>query len=107
VVILTPEGVVSRYLSGVDYPPRDLRLAIVEASHGQVGTSTDRVLLLCYHYDPTTGRYGLAIMRVLQLGGLATVAGLGLAIGLALHRERRHSRHDRSDIPQMENHHLS
>jgi protein SCO1/2 len=89
VIVLAPGGSVSRYLYGVDFPPRDLRLALVEASAGRVGSTADRVLLLCYHYDPATGKYGLAIFRVLRLAGLATVAGLVLGIGLLLYRERR------------------
>jgi protein SCO1 len=89
VTILTPEGVVSRYLYGVDFPPRDLRLALIDASRGGVGSTTDRVLLLCFHYDPTTGKYGLAVIRLLQLGGLTTAIGMGLAIGISLLRERR------------------
>jgi protein SCO1/2 len=89
VTILTPDGVVSHYLYGVDFPPRDLRLALIDASQGGVGSATDRVLLLCFHYDPTTGRYGLAVIRLLQLGGLTTAVGMGLAIGIALIRERR------------------
>ncbi|MEZ6097774.1 MAG: SCO family protein [Pirellulaceae bacterium] len=87
-VVLTPDGKVSRYLYGVEFPPRDLRLALVQASGGQVGTATDQVLLLCYHYDPTTGKYGLAIMNLLRLAGLATVLGMGTAIIVMIRRDR-------------------
>ncbi len=89
VTILTPDGVVSRCLFGVDFPPRDLRLALIDASQGGVGSATDRILLLCFHYDPTTGKYGLAVIRLLQLGGLTTAVSMGMAIGTALFRERR------------------
>ncbi len=87
-IVLTPEGKVSRYLYGVDFPQRDVRLALVEASGGNIGSPGDQVLLLCYHYDPTTGRYGLAIMNALRLAGVATVIGLGTAILLMIRRER-------------------
>lgn len=88
-VVLTSDGVVSRYLAGVEFPRRDLRLALVEASDRKVGTATDDFLLLCYHYDPTTGRYGLAIMNMLRLAGLLTVVGLASAIVVMLRRDRR------------------
>ncbi|REK18763.1 MAG: SCO family protein [Planctomycetota bacterium] len=88
-MVLTPGGVVSRYLYGVEFPARDLRLALVEASQGTVGSAADRVLLLCYHYDPETGKYGLAIFRVMRLAAAVTVVGLGAGVGLMLYRERR------------------
>jgi len=89
VMVLAPGGKVSRYLYGVEYAPRDLQLALVEASAGRVGSTRDRVLLLCYHYDPATGKYGVAILRVLRLAGLATAIGLASGIGALLYRERR------------------
>jgi protein SCO1/2 len=73
VFVLTPDGVVSRYLFGIDYPPRDLRLALVEASEGKIGTVTDQVLLYCYKYDPTTGRYGAAVLNLIRAGGVLTL----------------------------------
>lgn len=78
--ILTPAGHVSRYLYGIEYPPRDLRLALVEAADGKIGTAVDKALLYCYHYDPETGKYGLAIMNVVRLGGILTMAGLATFI---------------------------
>jgi protein SCO1/2 len=89
VIILTPEGTVSRYLFGLEYAPRDLRLALVEAAANRIGTVIDQVLLFCYHYDPITGEYTMLIMNVLRLAGLATVLSLGGVIALLLHRERR------------------
>ena len=86
--VLTADGTLSRYLSGVEYSPRDLRLALVEASAGKVGTAADQVLLLCYMYDPITGKYGLAIMTAVRLAGVVTVAGLGLTIFTMLRKER-------------------
>lgn len=73
IMILTPEGKLSRYFYGVTYPERDMRLGLVEASEGKIGSPVDEILLFCYHYDPHTGKYGLLISRVLQLGGLVTV----------------------------------
>ncbi len=90
VFILTPEGVISRYLSGVDYLPRDLRLSIVEASAGEVGTTADQVLLMCYLYDPTTGKYGLEILTALRVAGIATVGVMGAAIFFMLRHDHSH-----------------
>jgi protein SCO1/2 len=73
IMLLTPSGKISRYFYGVSYPERDLRLGLVEASQGKIGSPVDAVLLFCYHYDPHTGKYGLLISRVLQLGGILTV----------------------------------
>jgi len=73
IMLLTADGKISRYFYGVSYPERDLRLGLVEASQGKIGTPVDQVLLFCYHYDPHTGKYGLLISRMIQLGGLATV----------------------------------
>ena len=89
VVVLTPDGRLARYLFGIDYGPRDLRLAIVEASEGKVGNPVDSLLLYCYHYDPMTGRYGLIVMRVLRLAGAATVLLIASFILIMLRRERR------------------
>ena len=87
--VLTPEGRISRYLYGIDFPPRDLRLALVEAADGKIGTKTDQFLLYCYHYDPQTGRYGFAILNAVRFAGLLTVALTALFIVTALRRERR------------------
>lgn len=89
IVLLTPGGVVSKYFLGIDYPTRPLRLALIEASERRIGTAVDQILLLCFHYDPSTGRYSLAVMRVLQLAGCATLVTLGLFISRSLLRERK------------------
>ena len=78
--VLTTNGDVSRYLYGIEFAPRDLRLALVEAGQGHVGSAVDQVLLYCYHYDPETGKYGFVIMKVVRLGGILTVVVLGLFI---------------------------
>jgi protein SCO1 len=87
VIVLTPDGRVARYLFGIEYGPRDLRFAIVDASAGKVGTKIDAVLLYCYHYDPMTGRYGLVIMRAMRVAGAATVLALAGFVGVMLRRE--------------------
>jgi protein SCO1/2 len=89
IIVLTPDGRLARYLFGIEYGPRDLRLAIVEASDGKVGSPADALLLYCYHYDPMTGRYGLVIMRTLRLAGIATVLALGGFIFVMLRLERK------------------
>jgi protein SCO1 len=73
IMVLTAEGKISRYFYGVQYPERDLRLGLVEASQGKIGSPLDQALLYCYHYDPHTGKYGLLISRVIQIAGLLTV----------------------------------
>jgi len=96
--VLTPEGVVARYLYGVDYPSRDFRMAIVEASGGRVGTSFDKVLMSCYRYDPATRRYGPFVMGFMRIGaGLVFLALVGLLTvlwrkELAMKRQRQKQR---------------
>ncbi|MCS0493989.1 SCO family protein [Ancylobacter sp. MQZ15Z-1] len=89
VAVLTPDGRLARWLYGVSPEPTDLKLALTEAGEGKLGTWGDQLLLLCYHYDPKTGRYGSMISWMLRVGGGATVVlGAGF-IGVALLRERR------------------
>lgn len=87
-VVLTPEARIARYFYGVEFSSRDLRLALVEASSGRIGSLVDQVLLLCYHYDPTTGKYGLVIMNLIRFLGILTVAVLGAFMWTMLRRER-------------------
>lgn len=89
VVILTPQGKVARYFYGIEYAPRDLRLALVEASEGKIGSPVDQLLLFCYEYDPATGKYSLVIMNVLRLAALIMVLILGAFLFLMFRRERR------------------
>jgi protein SCO1/2 len=89
IMLLTPDGRISRYFQGIEYSSNDLRLGLIEASGGKIGTKTDQLLLLCYQYDPTTGRYGLAIMRAVRIGGIVTVTGLAGFIYFSIRRERR------------------
>ena len=87
--VITPQGRISRYFYGFEYKPRDVRLALVEASAGKIGTATDQILLLCYHYDPATGKYSRSAMNFVRAGGVATVLSLASFIFVMLRRERR------------------
>lgn len=87
--IVTPKGVVSRYFLGLEYSPRDVRLALIEAGDGTVGSVIDQVQFLCFQYDPTSGKYGLAVMRILRIGGILTVLGIASYLFIALRRESR------------------
>jgi protein SCO1/2 len=89
IMVLTPEGKFARYFYGIEYIERDLRLGLVEAASGKIGSKVDQVLLLCFHYDPMTGKYGLMITRVIQVLGSATALVLGSFVILMLRRERR------------------
>jgi protein SCO1/2 len=88
-IVLTPDGRVSKYFYGIDYPPKDLRLGLIEASGGKIGTPVDQVLLYCYHYDPHSGKYSMIVMNVLRLAGAATVMLMAGLIGLMWIRDRR------------------
>jgi protein SCO1/2 len=82
VMLITPEGRVGRYLYGVDYEPKDMKLGLIEASHEQIGSPVDQVLLFCYHYDPKTGKYGAAVINLMR--GAAVLTLLVLGGGMAL-----------------------
>lgn len=87
IMVATPEGRLAQYLYGVEYPPKDLRFALVEASQNKLGSLVDQVLLYCYHYDPRTGKYGAVITRVMQIAGLVTILILGGGVLLMLKLE--------------------
>ena len=89
IMIVTPQGKLARYFYGIAYAPRELRLGLVEAAANHIGSPIDQLLLFCYHYDPLTGKYGLAIMNVIRLAGLVTVMGLGIFMGVMFRRDRR------------------
>ena len=74
IIVVTPDARISRYLYGVDFQPRDLRLALVEASKNKIGRLTDQILLLCYHYDPAQGKYTVAVFKTMRVAGTATLA---------------------------------
>jgi protein SCO1 len=88
IMVLTPQGKISKYFYGIEYSPRDLRLGLVEASNEKIGTPVDSILLFCYHYDPSTGKYGLIINRLIQAGGLLTVLAIGITMLVLFRRER-------------------
>src|SRR5580700_8927111 len=77
IMVLTPQGRISRYFYGVDFPPKDLRMGLVEASQGKIGNTVDAVLLFCYHYAPETGKYGAMVANILRLAAAATILILG------------------------------
>jgi protein SCO1/2 len=87
IMVLTPQGRISNYFYGIDYPVSDVRLALVGAADSKIGTIVDKVLLLCYHYDPVTGKYGATIMTVMRLMGFLTVVAVGGYITIMLLRE--------------------
>jgi protein SCO1/2 len=87
VMVATPEGKISHYFYGIEYAPRDLKLALVESSSGKIGSAVDKLILYCYHYDPTTGKYGPVIMNMMRVAGVVTLAGL-VALILLLRRAR-------------------
>jgi protein SCO1/2 len=78
---------VTRYFYGINYPSRDVRLGLIEAANHRVGSPVDQVLLYCYHYDPSTGKYGMAIMNVIRLGGLLTLGALATFMIVMLRRD--------------------
>ena len=89
ILVLTPDGRIDRYFYGVVYPARDLRLGLVEASQGKIGTLTDHAMLYCYQYDPMTGKYGVVIINVLRAAGGLTVLLLGIFMTVMFLRERK------------------
>jgi protein SCO1/2 len=86
-IVLTPQGRIARYFYGFDYSPTDLRLGLVEASAGRIGTAVDQVLLRCYHYDPVTGKYTVTVMNLVRAGGVATTLAIGAFVVLLFRRE--------------------
>jgi protein SCO1/2 len=92
IMVLTPQGRISRYFYGVDFPPKDLRMGLVEASQGKIGNAVDAVLLYCYHYDPQTGKYGAMVANILRLAAAATILLLGGLIFILWRLDRSVSR---------------
>jgi protein SCO1/2 len=88
VMVVTPDGVIARYLYGIEYAPRDLRFGVIEASQNKIATALDRVALTCYRYDPMTGKYGLLTLRLVQAGGIATLLALGTFITVMRRRDK-------------------
>jgi len=86
IMLLTPDGRVSRYFYGVEYPARDVRFGLVDASAGKIGTPIDRALLFCYQYDPTSAHYSASILKIVRLGGVLTI--LVMVAGMLIFRRR-------------------
>ncbi|NUO80153.1 SCO family protein [candidate division KSB1 bacterium] len=89
IIVATPQGKLARYFYGIEYPTRDLRFALIEASENRIGNVVDQVLMYCFHYDPSTGKYSVAVINVLRVTGIATVLALGTFMLVMLRRERR------------------
>jgi protein SCO1/2 len=89
ILLLTPAGKVSRYFYDIRYSARDLRLGLVDASAGHIGSPVDQVLLYCFHYDPATGKYGPSILNLVRLGGVLTMIGVATLFVVLWRRERR------------------
>ena len=90
--VISPDGTISRYLYGIEYSERDLRLALLEASEGKIGNTLDKLILYCYHYDPEAKGYVVFATNVMKLGGGLVVVGLAILIGFLWRRERRSNR---------------
>jgi protein SCO1 len=88
IIVATPDGRLSRYFYGIEYGPRDLRLALIEAADRKIGSPADQLLLACFHYDPSSGKYSLAVMRIVRAGGVATLLVIGVAVVMMRRRER-------------------
>ncbi|HEX4750613.1 MAG TPA: SCO family protein [Bryobacteraceae bacterium] len=92
VMVLTPDGHLARYLYGVDYEPKDLKLSLIEASHDRIGSPVDQVLLFCYHYDPKTGKYGAVVINLLRGAGVLMIGVLAIAGWFLWRRDLREHR---------------
>ena len=88
ILLLTPDGRISRYFFGVEYPPSNVRLGLVDASAGKIGTPVDHLLLFCYQYDPTKARYSATILTVMRMGAVVTL--FCMALGFVIFRRREH-----------------
>jgi protein SCO1/2 len=86
--VLTPKGALSKYFYGIEFSPRDIRLGLIEASEERIGTAIDDVLLFCYHYDPSTGKYGATVLGLVRLGAVATVLAFLAFLTVSLRRDR-------------------
>ena len=88
ILVMTPPGKISKYFYGVEYSPRDLRLALVEAAENKIGSAVDQLLLYCFHYDPLTGKYSFVVINALRVAGVATVASLATFMLIMFRRDR-------------------
>ncbi len=100
IMLLTPQGRVSKYFYGIEYPPRDVRLGLIEAASGKIGNVVDQVLLYCYHYDPHAGKYSMVVMNVLRIAGVITVALIAGFILVMWRWDRRRTRIAAAGVPK-------
>jgi protein SCO1/2 len=100
IMVLTPEGRLSKYFYGVEYSVRDLRLGLVDAGQGKIGSVVEQVLLFCFHYDVTTGKYSLVIMNIMRAGGVLTVLGI-LAFWLTQFRHNRRRKYEHVEFSSI------
>lgn len=100
VMVLTPDGRLARYFYGIEFAPRDLRFGLIEAAGGRIGSRVDQVLLACYHYDPSTGKYSLLTLNLVRAGGILTLLALGTFMLISLRRERRVAKLPRAQSPE-------
>jgi protein SCO1/2 len=98
IMIVTPEGRLSRYFYGVEYAPRDVRLGLVEASQNKIGNPVDQILLFCFHYDPSTGKYGAVAMNIVRVAGAGFVLIAGGFLAIVLRRDVRSSRKQKKQV---------
>lgn len=90
IMMTTPDGKLARYFYGIDYSPKDLKFGLMESSEGKIGNPVEQLYLYCYHYDPATGKYGLTILNVLRLAGIATILGIaGMLFGFWRYNKRK------------------
>jgi protein SCO1 len=107
IMILTPEGKLSRYLMGVQFKPNDLKYSLMDASGEKIGTLSDKLVLFCFHYDPSQSKYGLAIAKLLKIGGVITLLAIGLMFYLFSRRNRKNQNtgnHDGMNKPPIAQH---
>lgn len=101
IMIVTPEGRLSHYFYGIEFPPRDVKFGLMQASNNRIGSPVDQLLLYCYHYDPETGKYGLIIMNTIRIAGGLTVAGLVLMLVVLSRRNRRRKLENARTFPVL------
>lgn len=89
IMIVTPQGRISKYFMGIEFAPRDLKFGLMEASQERIGNLADQVLVLCFQYDPKTGTYGFITMRAIQAGGLLTLLAFGIFVIRSMRRDKR------------------
>ncbi len=101
VMVATPEGRVARYLYGVEYEPKDLKLSLVEASHNRIGSAVDQILLFCYHYDPKTGKYGAVVINSLQIGAILILVVMAAGMFFLWRQDLRRHRDVLKEVPRL------